>query len=104
VAWVCEVAVNCVTGDIRVTRVVVAQDCGLIVNPAGVRQHVIQSISRVLKEAVTFDRSGVASLGWAVYAILTFPEVSEIETVLIDRPEQPALGSARRPRCRARRP
>jgi nicotinate dehydrogenase subunit B len=96
VAWVCEVAVNRATGDIRVTRVVVAQDCGLIVNPDGVRHqvhgNVIQSISRVLKEAVTFDRSGVTSLDWAAYPILTFPEVPEIETVLIDRPEQPALG------------
>jgi nicotinate dehydrogenase subunit B len=96
VAWVCEVAVNRVTGDIRVTRVVVAQDCGLIVNPAGVRHqvhgNVIQSISRVLKEAVMFDRSGVTSLDWAAYPILTFPEVPEIKTVLIDRPEQPPLG------------
>jgi nicotinate dehydrogenase subunit B len=96
VAWVCEVAVDRATGGIRVTRVVVAQDCGLIVNPDGVRHqvhgNVIQSISRVLKEAVTFDRSGVTSLDWAAYPILTFPEVPEIETVLIDRPEQPALG------------
>jgi nicotinate dehydrogenase subunit B len=96
VAWVCEVAVTRATGDIRVTRVVVAQDCGLIVNPDGVRHqvhgNVIQSISRVLKEAVTFDRSGVTSLDWAAYPILTFPDVPEIETVLIDRPEQPPLG------------
>jgi nicotinate dehydrogenase subunit B len=93
---VCEVAVNRATGDIRITKVVVAQDCGLIVNPDGVRHqvhgNVIQSISRVLKEAVTFDRAGVTSLDWAAYPILTFPEVPEIETVLIDRPEQPALG------------
>ena len=41
---------------------------------------------------MTFDRSGVASLDWAAYPILTFPEIPEIETVLIDRPEQPALG------------
>jgi nicotinate dehydrogenase subunit B len=66
------------------------------VNPDGVRHqvhgNVIQSISRVLKEAVAFDRSGVTSLDWAAYPILTFAEVPEIETVLIDRPDQPALG------------
>ena len=48
--------------------------------------------AEVPKEAVTFDRSGVASLHWAAYPVLTFPEIPEIETVLIDCPEQPALG------------
>src|SRR5690606_4148208 len=43
-------------------------------------------------EQVTFDRSIVTSHDWATYPILTFPEVPEIEVVIIDRPEEPAKG------------
>ncbi len=97
VATVAEVAVDPATGDVRVTRVVVAHDCGRIVNPDGVRAqvegNVIQGVSRALKERVTWDAREVTSLTWAEYPILTFPEVPEIEVVLIDRPGEPSLGA-----------
>src|SRR3546814_1388375 len=52
----------------------------------------VQTVSRTLKERVTFDRSRVTSLDWASYPILTFPEVPEIDMVLIDRPEEKPWG------------
>ena len=94
VAGIYEVAVNRRTGVVKVERVTIAQDCGLVVNPDAVRNQieggVIQSISRALKEEVTFDRSRVTSLDWASYPIITFNEIpDEIDIVLIDRPDLP---------------
>jgi len=58
---VADVEVNPADGQVRVTRVVVAHDCGLIINPDGLRNqiegNVIQAISRTLKEEVKFDRA-----------------------------------------------
>lgn len=82
---------------IRVKRIVVAHDCGLIINPDGVRNqiegNVIQSLSRALKEEVKFDETRITSVDWETYPILTFSEVPDVEIVLINRPDQPALGA-----------
>ena len=94
---VAEVEVHRDTGRVRVTRAVVASDCGLIINPNGLQQQVAlglfsQWISRVLMEEVKFDRSKVTSLNWSSYPILTFPETPEVEVVLINRPDIPSSG------------
>jgi CO/xanthine dehydrogenase Mo-binding subunit len=77
--------------------VVVAHDCGLVVNPDGVinqiEGNVIQGIGRALKEEVTWNETQVTSLDWGSYQILTFAEVPRIEVALIDRPEEPPLGA-----------
>jgi CO/xanthine dehydrogenase Mo-binding subunit len=96
VAGIFEVAVNKRTGVVRVERVIVGHECGLIVNPDAVKNQieggVIQSISRALKEEVTFDRSRVTSLDWASYPIITFNEIpDEIDIVLIQRPDLPPM-------------
>jgi nicotinate dehydrogenase subunit B len=95
-AWVADVEVNKTTGDVHAKKIVVAHDCGLMVNPDGVRHqihgNVIQTISRTLKEAVSFDRSSVSSLDWGSYPIVRFPEVPEIDVVMLSRPDQPPLG------------
>ena len=96
VAGIFEVAVNRRTGVVRVQRVTIAQDCGLVVNPGAVRNQieggVIQSISRALKEEVKFDRSRVTTLDWASYPIITFNEIpDEVDIVLLDRPDLPPM-------------
>ncbi len=97
VAGIAEVEVDRRTGAIRVPRFFVVQDCGQIINPDGVRNqlegNVIQTVSRVLKEEVTFDRKAVTSLDWASYPILTFPEVPEVVMELIDRPAEKPWGA-----------
>jgi nicotinate dehydrogenase subunit B len=96
VAGIYEVAVNRRTGVVHVQRVTIVQDCGLIVNPAAVRNQieggVIQSISRALKEEVTFDHSRVTTLDWSSYPIITFNEIpDEIDIVLMDHPDLPPM-------------
>jgi nicotinate dehydrogenase subunit B len=97
VGAVADVEVNRNSGEIRVTRFFVVQDCGQIINPDGVRAqlegNIIQTVSRTLKERVTFDRSGVTSVDWLSYPILTFPEVPEIHMDLIDRPTEKPWGA-----------
>lgn len=97
VAVVAEVTVDPGCGAVRVTRVVAAHDCGLIINPDGltnqIEGNVIQGISRALKEEVRFDQTQVTSLNWATYPILTFAEVPTIELALINRPEEPPWGA-----------
>jgi CO/xanthine dehydrogenase Mo-binding subunit len=103
VAEVAEVEVSRTTGAIRVTRFWAAQDCGLIINPkavqAQIESNVIQATSRTLKEEVTFDNANITSLDWRGYPILTFPEVPEIETILINRPDLPATGAGEPTTC-----
>jgi CO/xanthine dehydrogenase Mo-binding subunit len=97
VACIAEVQVELATGVVRVRRVVVAHDCGLIINPDGVKNqiegNVIQSLSRTLKEEVQFDERRITSVDWQTYSILKFSEVPEVEIVLINRPDQPAVGA-----------
>jgi nicotinate dehydrogenase subunit B len=95
-AWIADVEVDPASGAVRVTRVVVAQDAGLMINPKGVEAQVcgniIQSVSRALMEEATFDGSGVTSLDFQSYPIARFADVPEIQTVLISRPDDPPLG------------
>ncbi len=96
VGAVADVEVNRKSGDISVKRVAIVQDCGQIINPDGVANqiegNVIQTVSRTLKEEVTFDRSRVTSVDWASYPILTFPEVPDVDIDLIDRPTEKPWG------------
>ncbi|MGD0598733.1 MAG: molybdopterin cofactor-binding domain-containing protein [Terriglobales bacterium] len=96
VGAVADVEVNRKSGEIRVKHFAVVQDCGQIINPDGVKNqvegNVTQTVSRVLKEEVTFDRSRVTSLNWASYPILTFPEMPDVDIELIDRPAEKPWG------------
>jgi CO/xanthine dehydrogenase Mo-binding subunit len=97
VAIAMEVAVDRATGKIAVRRVACAHDCGLIVNPDGLRNQVegniVHTLSRTLHEEVTFDHSRVTSVDWASYPVLTFPEAPAIEVALIDHRDQPSYGA-----------
>jgi nicotinate dehydrogenase subunit B len=97
VAAVAEIEVDKSTGKVVVKRIVCSHDCGLIVNPDGVKNQVegniIQGVSRALFEEVTFDGNGVTSLDWASYPILKFSDVPELDIVLINRPEMAPLGA-----------
>jgi CO/xanthine dehydrogenase Mo-binding subunit len=81
---------------IHVRKICAAVDCGLAVNPDGVKNQIeggmIQAISWTLKEAVCWDRMRVTSQTWESYPILRFDEVPEVEVLLLARPDLPSLG------------
>ncbi|KAA1011068.1 molybdopterin-dependent oxidoreductase [Paraburkholderia panacisoli] len=95
-AWIADVEVNRKSGELAVTRVVVGQDSGTMVNPDGVRHqihgNVIQATSRALKERVTFGGNAVTSQEWGAYPILTFREVPVIDVVMMPRHGEPPMG------------
>jgi nicotinate dehydrogenase subunit B len=100
-AVVAEVEVDTSTGKVRVTRITIAFDCGLIINPDGVRNQIegnmMQGVSRTLFEEVKFDATGVKSFDWASYPVLRFQDVPDVQIQLINRPELPATGAAEGP-------
>ena len=83
--------------DVRVTRLTLAADVGLVINPNGVMNQIeggaIQATSWTLKEQVGLGSHGITSLGWEDYPILKFSEVPAVEIELIDRPDLPAVGA-----------
>ena len=98
VAIVADVEINEKTGAIRVPRVTVAHDCGLIVNPAALRRviegNVCQGLSRTIHEEVQFDRKGVRSVDWLTYPILDMTEAPPIvDIVLLNHPEAISTGA-----------
>jgi nicotinate dehydrogenase subunit B len=95
-AAVVDVEVDRKTGVIRVPRVVMAADVGLVVNPDGAKNQleggIVQAVSLTLKEQVAFDRRQITSRDWSAYPVLTFSEVPSIEIVLMQRSD-PSLGA-----------
>ncbi|HEY5897297.1 MAG TPA: molybdopterin cofactor-binding domain-containing protein, partial [Burkholderiales bacterium] len=98
VAVVAQVEVDRSSGRVWARRVWVAHDCGLIINPQGLRYaiegNVVQGLSRTLFEEVRFDRNAVTSVDWASYPILDMQDAPEsIEVVLINHPEIASSGA-----------
>jgi CO/xanthine dehydrogenase Mo-binding subunit len=83
--------------EVRLRRLWCAADCGLAVNPDGLRNQLeggmVQAASWVLKEQVKLAGSGIASLTWADYPILRFSEIPEVTVELIDAGDTPPLGA-----------
>jgi CO/xanthine dehydrogenase Mo-binding subunit len=100
-AAVAEVEVDSATGKVRVTRVTMAFDCGLIINPDGVKNqiegNVMQGVSRTLLEEVKFNETGVQSVDWVTYPVIRFQDVPDVQIHLINRPELAATGAAEGP-------
>ena len=93
-----QVRVDDKTGRVKVERVCVAHDCGMVVNPDGVRNQiegsVIQTLSRALMEEVQTTRREITSVDWVSYPILRFSDLpSAIDIDLIDRPTVRAVGA-----------
>ncbi|PYR39600.1 MAG: xanthine dehydrogenase family protein molybdopterin-binding subunit [Acidobacteria bacterium] len=98
VAMVAEVDVDRSTGRIVPKRFVVAQDCGPISNPEGMRNQIeggaLQGLSRALGEEVTWDDRAVTSIDWRTYHSLPLGiAVPAIECVLIDTHGVEAMGA-----------
>jgi nicotinate dehydrogenase subunit B len=92
VAIVAEVEIDRRTSKIWAKKFTVAHDCGLIINPEGLRRcievNIVQGTSRTLSEEVAFDTATVTSTDWLSYPILDITEAPEaVDIVLINYPE-----------------
>jgi CO/xanthine dehydrogenase Mo-binding subunit len=95
-AWCAVVAEVEVESEVRVQRLTVAADLGLVINPDGARNQLsggaVQATSWTTTERVRFDRRTVTSRDWESYPILRFPAAPRVDVHLVDN-DQPPLGS-----------
>jgi CO/xanthine dehydrogenase Mo-binding subunit len=87
---VAECEVTRKTGKVRVTRLTVALDAGIVINPDAIRSQVegasLYALSRAMHEEVTFTGEGkITSSDWSKFPILRFMEVPDIEITLINQ-------------------
>ena len=104
VAEIAEVEVDRETGHVWVKRLVCAHDCGLVINPEGLRRTIeggmMHSLSRALHEEVQFDTEKVTSVDWVSHPSLRHADTPErIDVVMVngdpnpDRPDLPHYGA-----------
>jgi CO/xanthine dehydrogenase Mo-binding subunit len=96
-AAVAEIEVNKNTGRIIAKHLYGAIDAGLAVNPGNIENQIsgqlIQTVSRVLKEEVTFNTTNVTSLDWNTYPILRFEEAPEVTPIVVQRRNERSTGA-----------
>ncbi len=87
--------------NLKVERVVVAFECGSIVNPDLLRNQVegavIQGLGGALFERVKFGNGQILNPRLSQYRVPRFMDIPVIETVLIDRRDLPAAGAGECP-------
>jgi len=103
-AEIAEVEVNRQTGHVWVKRLVCAHDCGLVINPLGIRRTIeggmLHSLSRALYEEVQFDGEKTTGVDWVSHPSLRHADTpARIDVVLVNgdpnpnRPDLPHYGA-----------
>jgi CO/xanthine dehydrogenase Mo-binding subunit len=90
-AWCAVVAQVEAAQSVRVRRLTLCADLGLVINADGASNQLeggaIQATSITLQEAVRFDRERITSLDWESYPILRFSEVPQVDVELVESTE-----------------
>ena len=88
-------------GEVTVTRIVTAYECGAVVNPNTVTSQVeggtVMALGGALFEQVKLEHGMLASPLLAAYRVPRFGDVPAIEVVLVDRPDIPSAGAGETP-------
>jgi nicotinate dehydrogenase subunit B len=96
VATMAEVEVNKTTGDVKVKRVVCAQDMGLAINPEGAKIQmegcITMGLGYALKEDIHFNGGEIHDVNFDTYEIPRFSWLPEIDTIIIDNKESDPQG------------
>jgi CO/xanthine dehydrogenase Mo-binding subunit len=81
----------------KVERIVIAFECGAIVNPGGLKNQVegsvVQGLGGALFEAIEFADGHVRNGTMEQYRVPRFKDVPVIETILLDRRDIPSAGA-----------
>ncbi|MDP3236705.1 MAG: xanthine dehydrogenase family protein molybdopterin-binding subunit [Myxococcales bacterium] len=89
----CVVEASVEADAIRVHRVVMASDCGRVINPDGVRAQLesaaIFGLSAALKQRITFEKGRVQQSNFHDFAPLRMSEAPRIETHLVPSEAEP---------------
>ncbi len=86
---------------VRIRRVAAAFECGAIVNPDGARNQVegaiLQGIGGALFEAIRFENGRITNPRFSQYRLPRFPDIPQLEVVLLDRKDLPSAGASECP-------
>jgi len=86
--WACaaQIAVTPSTGEVKVERMTLVADPGIMVNPMQLKRQAeagcLMGVSEALHEEVTFDEGTITSVDWSGYPILTAEQMPELKIVL----------------------
>jgi CO/xanthine dehydrogenase Mo-binding subunit len=96
--WACaaQITFDPGTNKIKVDRITMAVDPGIVINPEQLKRQVeggaVMGVSMALLEEVKFDQSGVTVDDWQSYPILKMADIPEIKVVMVHRPEVGSYG------------
>jgi nicotinate dehydrogenase subunit B len=95
-ACACQVAVTPATGVVKVERLTIVVDTGIVVNPLQLKRQVqagcLMGVSEALHEEVSFDQGAITAVDWSTYPILTMAEMPELKVVLAPQPGSTVYG------------
>lgn len=96
VALVADVTVDTETGEVKVDRVVCAQDMGVVVNPEGARMQmegcIAMGLGYVFSEGIRFQGGKVLDRNFGTYELARFSQLPEIETYFVSNDGLPPKG------------
>ena len=91
-----QVTVDKKTGQIKVVRLLSAQDMGVVVNPEGALQQMegclTMGLGYSLREEMHFKNGALLDTNFDTYELPRFSWLPKIECVLLDSPDLPAQG------------
>ncbi len=91
-----EVVVDKTSGNVRVKRVVCAQDMGIVINPDGAAMQmegcITMGLGYTLSEDISFKGGQIFTTNFDTYELPRFSWLPEIETVLVKNDELPPKG------------
>jgi isoquinoline 1-oxidoreductase len=96
IAHMAEVKVDKSTGRVQVIRIACAQDMGLCINPLGATLQmeggITMGLGYALSEEVLFTGGKIHNDNFTSYKLPRFSSVPKIETVILEKPDQPPQG------------
>ena len=96
VAMIVEVDVNIKTGNVKVKRVVCAQNMGLAINPEGATIQmegcILMGLGYALTEEVKFNNGEILNKNYDSYELPRFSWLPKIETIILDKKNEAPQG------------
>ncbi|WP_161890747.1 xanthine dehydrogenase family protein molybdopterin-binding subunit [Pontibacter russatus] len=96
-----EVAVDPVSGEVKVIRATTAFECGAVVNPAHLDNQimgaVVQGLGGALFEAVDFENGRIQNPHFAQYRVPRFRDMPAMQLIQLNRKDLPSSGAGEAP-------
>jgi isoquinoline 1-oxidoreductase len=101
VATCAEISVDRSKGKVKVERLVMAFECGAILNPDHLKNQIegaaVMGLGGALFEAIQFENGKILNARFSRYRVPRFSDAPVLETVLLDRKDLPSAGAGETP-------